>query len=320
MPDKSTPVVLYCAAGNRSAFAAKTLAELGYDERQLAARRLHRLEAERLRDRAAAHALAGAAHALLAPPPDPRDRRGRPAEAARLQHPADRRRRPRLPRLALPRGGGRRPARDHRRRHRRRVEPAAPDRALAEHARHAEGRQREARDRGAQPGRRGHALPRAADLREHRPDPRRRLGHHRRRRRQLPDALPGERRLRLARDPRRARLDLPLRGPGHRLQAARRPVLPLPLPRAAAARAGAVVLRGRRARRAARHRRHAADERGAQARARDRRAADRPAAALRRARTPSSPRCRSSATRTARSAATHPTITEYIDYVEFCAR
>src|SRR5207244_6753291 len=29
-PDRSRPVVLYCAAGNRSAFAAKTLAELGY--------------------------------------------------------------------------------------------------------------------------------------------------------------------------------------------------------------------------------------------------------------------------------------------------
>jgi adenylyltransferase/sulfurtransferase len=30
--DKSTPVVIYCAAGNRSAFAAKTLEELGYGE------------------------------------------------------------------------------------------------------------------------------------------------------------------------------------------------------------------------------------------------------------------------------------------------
>jgi sulfur-carrier protein adenylyltransferase/sulfurtransferase len=30
-PDHSTPVLLYCAAGNRSAFAAKTLAELGYE-------------------------------------------------------------------------------------------------------------------------------------------------------------------------------------------------------------------------------------------------------------------------------------------------
>jgi molybdopterin/thiamine biosynthesis adenylyltransferase/rhodanese-related sulfurtransferase len=31
VPDKVTPVVLYCAAGNRSAFAAKTLEELGYE-------------------------------------------------------------------------------------------------------------------------------------------------------------------------------------------------------------------------------------------------------------------------------------------------
>ena len=30
VPDKATPVVLYCAAANRSAFAAKTLEELGY--------------------------------------------------------------------------------------------------------------------------------------------------------------------------------------------------------------------------------------------------------------------------------------------------
>ncbi len=30
-PDRSRPVVLYCAAGNRSAFAAKTLAEFGYE-------------------------------------------------------------------------------------------------------------------------------------------------------------------------------------------------------------------------------------------------------------------------------------------------
>src|SRR3954454_6551280 len=30
-PDRSRPIVLYCAVGNRSAFAAKTLAELGYE-------------------------------------------------------------------------------------------------------------------------------------------------------------------------------------------------------------------------------------------------------------------------------------------------
>ncbi len=32
VPDKTTPVILYCAAGNRSAFGAKTLGELGYGE------------------------------------------------------------------------------------------------------------------------------------------------------------------------------------------------------------------------------------------------------------------------------------------------
>jgi molybdopterin/thiamine biosynthesis adenylyltransferase/rhodanese-related sulfurtransferase len=31
-PDTSRPVVVYCSAGNRSAFAAKTLADLGYDD------------------------------------------------------------------------------------------------------------------------------------------------------------------------------------------------------------------------------------------------------------------------------------------------
>ena len=30
-PDRSRPVLLYCAAGNRSVFAAKTLTELGYE-------------------------------------------------------------------------------------------------------------------------------------------------------------------------------------------------------------------------------------------------------------------------------------------------
>ncbi len=236
-------------------------------ERLLARRRLRRLEAERLRDRAAAHPLPREARALLAPSADSGDRRGRPAEAARLEDPPHRRRRPRLTRLALPRGGRRRAHRDRRRGHRRRVEPPAPDRPLAEHARHAEGRQREADDRGAQSRRRGDDLPRAALLGEHRPDPRRRLGDHRRRHRQLPDALPRQRRVGLARDPGRLRLDLPVRRPGKRVQAVRGAVLPLPLRRAAAGGARAVVRRGRRPRRAAGDHRDASDERGAQARA-----------------------------------------------------
>ena len=38
-PDTSRPVIVYCSAGNRSAFAAKTLAELGYDASEIAALR-----------------------------------------------------------------------------------------------------------------------------------------------------------------------------------------------------------------------------------------------------------------------------------------
>src|SRR6188508_1257036 len=32
VPDRGTPLVLYCASGNRSAYSAKTLAELGYTD------------------------------------------------------------------------------------------------------------------------------------------------------------------------------------------------------------------------------------------------------------------------------------------------
>ena len=157
------------------------------------------------------------------------------------------------------------------------------------------------------------------DVREHRPDPRRRLGHHRRRRRQLPDALPRQRRVGVARDPRRARVDLPFRGSGHGLQAARGPLLSLPLPRAAAAGAGAVMLGGWSAGRAARNHRLAPGERGDQAGRADRRASRRTAALfdalytefseVKIERNPNCPVCGDS-----------PTITEYIDYVEFCTR
>ena len=80
------------------------------------------------------------------------------------------------------------------------------------------------------------------------PDAPRRLQHHgdhpglrrdRRRRRQLPDALPAQRRDRAPGHPGRLGLDPRLRRPAVGLQAARRPVLPLPVPGAAAGRAGA---------------------------------------------------------------------------------
>ncbi len=84
-------------------------------------------------------------------------------------------------------------------------------------------------------------------------------------------------------DPRRLGLDPRLRRPAVGVQALRRPLLPLPLPRAAAGRAGALLRRQRRARRAARHDGPAAGHRGRQADPRHRRARDRAAAALRRA-------------------------------------
>ena len=67
----------------------------------------------------------------------------------------------------------------------------------------------------------------------HAPRCRQRARHHRRlrrdhrRRRQLPVAVSAERRVVEEEDPRRARLDLPLRGPGDGLQPVRRPVLPV---------------------------------------------------------------------------------------------
>ena len=139
-PDRSRPVLLYCSPGNRSAFAAKTLSELGYERNDLARRRLHGLAAQRPPDRPAALARARARDPLQPPPADPGGRRGGAAAAARLAHPADRRGRARLAGLALPGRGRRRQARDRRRGRGRRDEPAAPDRALDQLARRAEDR------------------------------------------------------------------------------------------------------------------------------------------------------------------------------------
>src|SRR5207302_196248 len=77
--------------------------------------------------------------------------------------------------------------------------------------------------------------------------------------------LPRQRRVRHAEEAARRRRHLAVRGAGDRLLPAPGAVLPLPLPRAAAARGGAVVRRGGRARRAARGRRLRAGARGDQA-------------------------------------------------------
>ena len=89
------------------------------------------------------------------------------------------------------------------------------------------------------------------------------LRRHPRRHRQFPDALSGQRRLRVARQAERLRQHLPVRGPGVGVRRARRALLPLPVSRAAAAGTGAELRRRRRARRAARHHRHDSGDRDA---------------------------------------------------------
>ena len=282
-PTAPAPLVLYCAGGVRSAFAAKTLAELGYESVISLAGGFTDWKRNGLPcscpGRSTPRSGSATAATCLIPEVGEEgqlkllDSRVLLIGAGGLGSPAA---------LYLAAAGiGKIGIVDDDR-----VDESNLQRQIAHStadARRVEGRVGEAHDRGAQPRRRGDPVPRAPHLRERRPDPRRRLGRDRRRRRQLPDPLPRQRRRGLARHPARPRLDLPLRGPGHRLQAPRGPVLPLPLPAAAAAGAGAELRRGRRARRPAGHRRLAPGGRGAEARARDRRHARRPAAALRRA-------------------------------------
>ncbi len=87
----------------------------------------------------------------------------------------------------------------------------------------------------------------------------------------------------LKRIPVRPRVDLPLRGPGHHVRPVQRSVLPLPHSRATPGRAGPLVRRGRRARRASGHRRLRSGDREHQGPPRAGRPARRPLAGLRRA-------------------------------------
>ena len=218
------------------------------------------------------------------PPAAPRGRRRRPAEAARRQGAAARRRRARLADRALPRRRRRRHDRHRRRRRRRRLEPPAPGdphhRAASACRRSTPPRRRSTT---STPTSRSSSTPTRLDASNIMEIiegydmivdgvdnfPTRYL---------LNDAT-----VRL-RHPGRLGLDPRLRRPAQRLQALRGPVLPLPLPPAAAGRARAVLRRQRRARRAAGHDGPAAGDRGRQADPRRRRAADRPPADVRRAR------------------------------------
>ena len=172
VPDKSRELVVYCSAGSRSAFAAKALGELGYEnvvnlaggfsdwKRNGFDVTIPRVLSGEQRSRYSRHLLIpevgeDGQQRLL-------DARVLLVGAGGLGSPV----------LALPRRRGRRHARHRRRGRRRRVEPPAPDRPLDRPARRAEGALREADARGAEPGRERRPVPGAADLGEHRADPR----------------------------------------------------------------------------------------------------------------------------------------------------
>ena len=95
-PDRDAPVILYCAGGVRSLFAAQTLAEMGYSDVASMSRRVPGLEERRARVRDAGRPDRRAEAALQPPPADPRGRRRGPGAAARLEGAAHRRRRARL--------------------------------------------------------------------------------------------------------------------------------------------------------------------------------------------------------------------------------
>ena len=161
LPDKAAPIVVYCAGGVRSAFAAKTMGDLGYTDVQSHDRRVQQVEGRRPPLGGAADPDAGPAQPLPAPPPAARGGRGGPAEAARIEGAAARRGRPGVAGGALPGRGRRRDDRHHRHGRRRRVQPAAPDPAQHGPDRRPQGRLGQEDADGAEPGRERRHLRRA---------------------------------------------------------------------------------------------------------------------------------------------------------------
>ena len=146
----------------------------------------------------------------------------------------------------LPRGGRRGHDRHRRRGHRGRLEPAAADRARHTGCRPPQDRVGRRGGGPRQPARARRAPRPAAGLRQ-RAGGHRRLRRRPRWRRQLPDALPRQRRLRPARQAARVGVDLPLRRAGERVVPRPRPLLPVRLPGTAPARLRSVLRDRRRA-------------------------------------------------------------------------
>ena len=254
LPDKARPVAVYCAGGVRSAFAAKTLQDLGYRDVVSMAGGFNRWKDEGLTVVDAAHAhRATSATATTATCCCPRSARQGQQRAARRQGPPARRGGPGLAGGALPRRGRRR-ARSASSTWTSWTPPTSSARscttstasACARSTARAEDADRDQpRRQRARPTTRAWAPTTSCrsstgyDLIVDGTDnfPTRYL---------VNDAVAAHA------HPGRARLDLPLRGPGHRLQPLRRALLPVHDPRAAAGRARAELRGGRGARRAAR--------------------------------------------------------------------
>ena len=244
-PDRSRPIVIYCASGVRSVFAAQTLAEMGYADVVSMAGGFQGWKSQ---------GLPWNSPTVLTPEQKLRYSRhllipevGAEGQARLLEStgPAGRGRRAGLTRLALPRRGGRRHDRGDRLRRRRPVEPPAPGRPHDRPGRPEEGRldaqlapRPEPRDRGHRPRRDARRRQRRAAHLGLRRDPRRD--------RHVRDALPVERRGGHRGHPGGPRQRLPVRGPADGVQAVRGPVLPLPVsdPAATRARSGLLGRRG----------------------------------------------------------------------------
>ena len=138
-PTATEPVVLYCAGGVRSLFAAQTLAAMGYTEPISMKGGFQAWKTEGRDVDQAGRPDQGAEAALQPPPADPGGRRGGPGEAAGQQGAVHRRRRARLTGTAVPRGGRRGHHRHRRLRCRGPVQPPAPDRAHQRSRRPQEG-------------------------------------------------------------------------------------------------------------------------------------------------------------------------------------
>ena len=282
-PDQAEPLVLYCAGGTRSLFAAQTLQQMGYTDVTSMSGGFQAWKSAGMpwttpvvlsreqKQRYSRH--------LLIPEVGAEGQ----AKLLGLEGAVHRRRRPGRSRPAVSRGGGRGHHRCRGLRHRRRVQPPAPG-----HPHHRSGGPEEDRiggpdHPGAEPGCDRHP-PRGDAHRGQRRPAHRGLRRDPRWHRHLRDPLHPQRRSRPGAHPRGPRLGLPVRRPAERVQAVRRSVLSVPVSHAAAARAGTRLLR--RGCPGCRARRHgpAAGHGGDQGAAGHRGVAGRPVAHLRRPR------------------------------------